>query len=263
MKKYCLFAFLLVLFFGCFSPPDITPPMFIPKSPPDSLEEKGIDAHPENAIYLEWEEPATVADEGIMGYYIYRGKLIGGEYSFKRIDRVEKQTGSWYDTDNYIDYDANLDTTYYYYLKSYNDFTVSSKTSDTVMYKLSSKPILYSPAGEITTSQPIFNFRYYGLYNNSINRFYLRLYKLNDGNYDPVLFIKVRRVDVSKAEYDIYLNNNNDYTIVLYNSLPQTGGLYYLEAGNYRWRIDAIASRVGGAPEVEGAECDWFYFNIE
>ena len=36
-------------------------------------------------------------------------------------------------SDKYIDYDANIDTTYYYYLRSHNDFTESKETSDTVI----------------------------------------------------------------------------------------------------------------------------------
>ena len=59
MKNIFIILSLIFILIACFEQPDITPPQFIQKYSPDSLEERGIDAHPDNAIYLEWEEPAS------------------------------------------------------------------------------------------------------------------------------------------------------------------------------------------------------------
>jgi len=183
------------LLIGCFEQPDITPPHFIPKLPPDSLEERGIDAHPDNAIYLEWEEPASAESDGILDYYIYRGKLIEQEYQFKRIASVEKNDGILFDSDKYVDYDVNLDTTYYYYLKSHNDFTVSQTTSDTVHYKLSHKATLIEPFGDIANIQPSFVFYYPMLTVDRINYFYFRLAYFENELYSIKYFSKIFKFD--------------------------------------------------------------------
>ena len=262
--KYIIVNLLLFFLIGCFDPPEISVPYFIPKSPPDSLIEHGIDAHPDNAIYIEWEEPETAEEEGILGYYVYRGKLVNQEYDFKRIATVDRNTGLLYDSDKYIDNDANLDTTYYYFLKSYNDFTVSTSTSDTVFYKLSYKSTLYEPAGDIFNNNPCFSFNYPRFNIDRINYFYFRLFFLKNGNYRVKLFLKIHRFDLSNYKYYIYLENNDSHTTVLIDSVwTNQEGNKYLEKGVYRWRIDAVSGELGGRPETEGSETDWMYFTVK
>jgi len=254
---------LLFLLIGCESS-DVTAPQFVPKSPPDSLNEKGIDAHPDNAIYLEWIEPASAEDEVIQGYYLYRGKLIDQEYQFERIAVIERNTGILFDSDKYIDYNVNLDTTYYYYLKSHNDFTVSQTTSDTTYYKLSYKAIPYKPLGDIYSDQPSFEFRYPRFNIDNINYFYLRLACFENESYSIKYFIKIFRFDLSEFIFTTYLNSIGSHTTILMDNLPlDTSGKKYLEKGSYRWRIDAIASQLGGAPETEGSESAWMYFTVK
>lgn len=255
---------LLFLLIGCFEQPDITPPMFIPKSPPDSLEERGIDAHPDNAIYLEWEEPETSEQEGILSYYLYRGKLEDGEYQFKYLDEIVRNAGLLYDSDKYVDYDVNLDTTYYYYLKSHNDFTVSKKTSDTVYYKLVNKVAMEYPGGEIASQSPSFKFVTALRNINRISHFYFRLYYLNNSTYEILYFVKRFRFDFSQSRYYIHLNQPDSHeTVLINNLLRNTQNETYLKDGNYRWRVDAIAAELGGAPETEGSESDWMYFTVK
>ena len=253
----------MILLSGCFESPDITPPMFIPKSPPDSLEERGIDAHPDNAIYLEWEEPATAEEEGILSYYIYRGTYNDGEYNFKYIDEVIRNSGVIYESDSYIDYDVGLDSTYYYFLKSHNDFTNSQENSDTVLYNLAFKAYGFQPLGDISDSQPRFTFLYPRHDIDRISHFYLRLYYFNNSTYEIKYFIKILRFDFSKSQYFIYLTYNDSYTTILYDDLwINTSNKKYLEKGNYRWRIDAVSGELGGAPETEGSESEWVYFTV-
>jgi len=264
MKNIFLILVMMLLLSSCFEQPDIAPPQFIPKSPPDSLEERGIDAHPDNAIYLEWEEPASAESEGILDYYVYRGKLIDQEYQFKRIASVERNAGILYDSDSYIDYDVNLDTTYYYYLRSHNDFTISKETSDTVFYRLVYKSTLYKPLGDIYSNQPSFEFNYPRFHVDNINYFYFRLAYFENESYKVKYFSKIFRFDLSKSKYTTYINSSGTHTTILINSLPEdTAGKRYLNKGNYRWRIDAIAAQLGGAPETEGSESDWKYFTVK
>jgi hypothetical protein len=264
MKNIFIISSIVFLLIGCFEQPDITPPYFMSKNSPDSLVERGIDAHPDNAIYLEWEEPVSAESEGILDYYIYRGKLIDQEYQFKKIATVERNAGILYDSDKYIDYDVNLDTTYYYYLKSHNDFTVSQTTSDTVYYKLAYKATLYSPLGDIYSNQPKFGFRYPRFNIDNINYFYLRLAYFENESYSIKYFSKIFRFDLSQSTFIVYINSIGSHTTILMDNLSiDTSGKKYLEEGNYRWRVDAIASQLGGAPETEGSESDWAYFTVK
>ena len=264
MKNIFIISSIVFLLIGCFEQPDITPPYFIPKQSPDSLEERGIDAHPDNAIYLEWEEPASAESEGILDYYIYRGKLIDQEYQFKKIATVERNAGILYDSDKYIDYDVNLDTTYYYYLKSHNDFTVSRETSDTAYYKLSYKATPNSPLGDIYSNQPRFEFQYPRFNIDNINYFYFRLAYFENESYTIKYFSKIFRFDLLKSTFIVYIKSTGSHTTILFDNLwKNSENKNYLEKGNYRWRIDAIASQLGGAPETEGSESDWMYFTVK
>jgi hypothetical protein len=253
-----------VLLAGCFEQPEISVPQFVLKSPPDSLEEQGIDAHPDNAVYLEWEEPGTADAEGILGYYVYRGKIVDREYRFKRIATVNRSSGLLYDSGSYIDNTANLDTMYYYYLKSYNDFTVSKANSDTACYKLALKATPKEPYGNIYETRPQFDFTHVYLRDNRINYLYLRLYYMDQGTYTGIFFVKVHRFDLTKSRYSVYLENNDSHTTVLYEDLWRDNeNRPYLEKGNYRWRVDAVSGELGGAPETEGSESDWMYFTVK
>lgn len=255
---------LSLLLFSCFDQPDISVPRFVPKTPPDSVLERGIDAHPDNAIFLEWEEPAAAEEEGILGYYVYRSTLRDGEYNFKRIATVERNAGLLYESDEYVDNEVKLDSTYYYYLKSYNDFTVSKENSDTVYYKLTIKSRLDLPSGDISNNKPTFEFFYPRYTGSRISYFYLRLYHLKDEAYRIIYFTKTNLFDFSRSAYKIYLKNNDYHTTVLLDSLPVDGsGNKYLEKGNYRWRVDAVSGEPGGGPETEGSESNWMYFTVK
>ncbi len=259
-----ILGFMIMTVTGCFPQPDISVPNFIPKTPPDSVVERGIDAHPDNAIYLEWEEPATAEEEGILGYYIYRGKLVNEDYVFSRIASVQRNEGLLYDSDSYVDYSVHLDTTYYYYLKSYNDFAVSKETSDTAQYKLTHKPTPVSPAGDITSINQFFEFIYPLRTIDRVNYLYFRLYYFENSTYQIKLFAKKHRFDLSQSTFHIYLKNNDSHTTVLMDSLwTDTEEKRYLEKGTYRWRVDAVSGQLGGAPETEGSESAWMYFTVK
>ncbi|MFO7841649.1 MAG: hypothetical protein R6V48_05795, partial [Fidelibacterota bacterium] len=151
-----------------------------------------------------------------------------------------------------------------YYLKSYNDFTVSRENSDTVYYQLALKASLREPEGDIYNEQPRFYFHYTPRLNSRINYLYLRLFYFEEGTYRPKLFVKKHRFDLSSSRFYVYLNGNDAYTTVLYESLwVNADEQKYLEKGNYRWRVDAVSGEVGGAPESQGSESDWMYFTVK
>lgn len=266
MKKLTILIILLCcILSGCFSDPDITPPIFIPKSAPDSLVEHGIDAHYGDAIYLEWYEPENASAEGIQSYYIYRGKKNDkGLLEFDYIDEVKRSDGVIYKSDRYIDYSVNFDTTYYYYLKSSNNFTTSSSTSDTCFYKLVNRAHLSGPSGDIQVNNPRFSFQFPIVTVNNINYFYLRLYYLDEGSYKIKYFVKIFRFDLAKNQYYVYLNNNDQNATILYEDLlVDEDSNKYLEQGTYRWRVDAVAAELAGSLETEGSESDWVYFTVK
>jgi hypothetical protein len=255
---------LSLLLLSCFDPPEISAPRFVPKSSPDSVLERGIDAHPDNAIFLEWEEPATAEEEGILGYYVYRSTLRDGEYDFSRIATVARNAGLLYKSNEYIDNDVTLDSTYYYYLRSYNDFTVSKANSDTVYYRLSRKATLVTPSGDISNNKPIFEFRFPRDTGSRVSYFYLRLYFLEEQQYSIKYFTKTHLFNFSQTSFNVYLQNNSYHTAVLLDNLPEDGSGYkYLEKGNYRWRVDAVSGEPGGGPETEGSESNWMYFTVK
>lgn len=263
MRSYLFIILSALIVVGCFSQPDISAPHFIPKSAPDSLIEKGIDANPDNSIYLEWEEPANGENEGLLGYYLYRGKLVDQEYNFDKIAQIDIDDDFIFNGNTYIDYDVNLDTLYYYFLRSFNNFTESSLTSDTVFYRLSYSATLGTPKGDINDSIPQFYFSFPEFNTNSITHFYFRLYYFDTDRYKIKLFTRIHRFNLSWRDFFVNLNGGDSHTVVLIDSLWQNGSRKYLEKGDYRWRIDAISSRLGGAPEFEGSESDWMEFTIK
>ena len=263
MKKYLIMLLSLILLFACFQQPDISAPVFTSKSRPDSLVEKGIDAGIDNSIYLEWEEPQTANEEGIVGYYLYRGVIKNDDYAFNKIASIERENGIIFKSDEYTDHEVERDTMYYYFLRSYNDFTISEGTSDTVQYKLTTPPNLRDPAGDIYDSIPSFKFvvRKFGV--DNITHFYLRLFFLEQDGYQAVFFSKLRVSDLSQTEFNIYLRSSTQYTTILFDELWENEGKKYLQKGKYRWKIDAISSRLGGEPEFEGSVSDWMEFTVK
>ncbi len=263
MKKLVIFIFTVLVVFSCFEQPEISTPMFVSKSSPDSLIEKGIDANIDNSIYLEWNEPASASLEGINGYHLYRGILVDEEYAFEKIATIERENGVIFKSDEYTDYEVSLDTTYYYYLRSYNDFTISNKTSDTAQYKLVVSASLRQPTGDVNDSIPQFEFLVPRFAIDNISHFYLRLEYLENTGYQSKFFVKLHRFNYAQEQFFINLNSLNQHCIVLYDDVWTHDGRRYLEKGDYRWKIDAISSRLGGLGEVEGSESDWMEFTIK
>jgi len=266
MKKMiiCFMSVIIIFISGCDDNPNISVPNFIPKSLPDNFVETGIDAHSDNAIYLEWNEPSSAENEGILGYYLYRGLFTGGEYKFSKLATIERGNVAVSPSDSYIDYEVSLDTMYYYYLRAYNDFGVSRNTSDTVFYELTYKPNLYEPLGQITDSDPRFYFSYGSGHMDRISYMYLRLLYNEGGVFNPLLFVKRERYDLSNGRFYVYLNQHDSHTFVLLDSLQtDTSGTKYLEKGQYKWRVDAVSSEAYGNPESQGSESNWGYFEVK
>lgn len=268
MKLWIKASFALIIgliFMSCVDNPNISVPEFIEKSMPYELEETGIDAHYENAIYLEWEEPATREAEGILGYYLYRGTFQDGEYSFDKVANVVRESiGNINPSDSYVDYTVNLDTTYYYYLRSYNDFGVSRETSDTAYFQLVYKANLYSPLGDVTDNKTRFYFSYGSTHIDDISYLYMRLFYNDNGAFRIKYFTKSERYDLSNGRFYVYLDNSNSHVHVLTDNLSiGDDGKRYLEKGQYKWRVDAVSTEPDGVAETQGSESNWGYFEVK
>lgn len=263
MKKISIFILTVFLLIACFNQPEISVPQFVAKNPPDSLEVRGIDAGISSSIFLEWEEPDRREEEGLSGYYLYRGVLLNDEYNFDRIATIEIEKGIIFKSNEYTDHEVSLDTMYYYYLRSYNDFTVSNETSDTVQYRLAYPSRLIMPKGDITDSNPKFEFIFprYGI--DNVTHFYLYLYRLEENGYQIKYFYKTKRFDLSRTIFSINLGVSSQQSVILFDDVKVEEGLKCLEKGDYRWKVKAVSSLLGGVPEKEGSVSDWMEFTIK
>ena len=129
-------------------------PVWVEKSRPEDLEEKGIDAHnvnlihPEkNSIKLMWHPNP---EEDIWKYYVYRTKSVDEETNnpidFSSILITESDT-------SFVDENVGLYVEYYYYLKVENFDGINSAPSDTISYELLYKPQAISDTDSVYFQQ--------------------------------------------------------------------------------------------------------------
>ena len=128
-------------------------PIWVGKSRPADLEEKGIDAHNVNLIYplnnsikLMWHHNP---EEDIWKYHVYRTAQMDEEnkpIDFSNILTTESDT-SFYDEEvgHYVKY--------YYYLKAENFDGNKSAASDTISYELLKKPQAISNSDSVHFQQ--------------------------------------------------------------------------------------------------------------
>ena len=197
------------------------PPEFVLKSLDGAENETGIDAIPDgNGIALEW----YPADQNIVEWIkIYKQSQNNPEFSF--LASVESQDSM------YVDYDINLETRYYYFLKSVDKTKVESLPSDTVAYKLLPK------AGNLShTDHPIPTFSWQYPYLSPVGY----LVRLEDNQSAEIIWIS--------SEIQSY----ELITMVVYN-FDGRAKLDTLTSGRqYRWRVDVLGSDL-----FSGSESGW------
>jgi len=196
-------------------------PEFATKSLDIAEHETGIDAIPEgNGILLEWEPLNIDLVEWVKIY-----KKSQGSQNFHFLTSVAS-------TDSiYIDYDVNIETRYYYYLKSVGKAKVESLPSDTSSYRLLPKAASLNYTG---SAVPSFSWQY--PYLSPVGY----LIRLEDEGSSEVVWISN---EIQSYDLITTIDYNNDGKAKL-DSLQS--GL------KYRWRVDVLGSDL-----YSGSESGW------
>ena len=234
-------------------------PIWVEKSRPADLEEKGIDAHNVNLIYpynntikLMWHHNP---EEEIWKYHVYRTNHMDEEnkpIDFSNILTTENDT-LFYDeeVDHYVEY--------YYYLTTENFDGINSATSDTISYELLIKPQAISDSDSVYFQQLQFQW----IDNQSTS------------HIPSYYTIKIENESGQGVWSCMFLNpdflNNGDIVSYPYSlngseCIDHQGANDYLEPGKYYWKIKAL--RLGNGittsadHDVASAESNWVEINI-
>jgi hypothetical protein len=219
------------------TPPD--PPRWVQKSLPEEWPERGIDAHEDGGIYIEWEHNL---EDDIIAYSIYRATCCAiddsiGDYTLlTRLDMRSMQNTE------YIDRTVLTRSKYYYRVRSENTSGNISEYSETQYYSLlpSISSNVLSPNG-ISDSLGI--------------RGYLRWY------YSPIIEMEDFLLTILSEQNDLvtrvsfsprnYIDGAEAWQLPIEIDLQPTQ--------IYKWRIDASANYIDGR-ESEGSESTWATF---
>ena len=216
-----------------------SPPIWVEKSLPEDWPERGIDAHENGGIVLEWEPNI---EDIIIAAYIYRASgndIIDSIGNFDLIERVEYESMA---NHVYIDDYAIPGRKYYYKMKVEDESNNLSVSSDTISYFLLPKP-------KIEWMDP-----------NGFNS-YLDQDRDLSWRYGYALELENYRLTLVTSENELlgriiifpgnYLGYNE------YWQIPQS---IILEDGIiYKWRIETAAKYVDGK-ETKGSESSWATF---
>ena len=236
-----------------------SPPVWVEKSRPVDLEERGIDAHninlinpDKNSIKLEW---YPNPEEDIWKYHLYQTDVVDEENNpidFSIILTTENDT-LFYDDEvtNYAEY--------FFYLKAENFDGIISTTSDTIFYELLRKPQAISITDSIYFQQLQFQW-----------------IDSQSGSQIPSYYaIKIENEYGQGIWSCLFLNpnflNNGEIASYFYSlngsaCVEHQGNDDYLEAGKYYWKIKPL--RLGNGittsadHDVASAESNWVEINI-
>ena len=234
-------------------------PIWVEKSRPADLEEKGIDAHNVNLIYpdrnsikLMWHPNP---EEDIWKYHVYRTNQMDEEnkpIDFSNILTTEDDT-LFYDEEVYYYFK------YYYYLKAENFDGNKSDASDTISYELLIKPQAISNSDSVQSEQLQFQW----------------IDSQSTSHIPSYYTIKVENESGQGVWSCMFLNPDflNNGLIISYpysfndsECIDHQGANDYLEPGKYYWKIKAL--RLGNGittsadHDVSSAESNWVEINL-
>ena len=235
-------------------------PVWVEKSRPEDLEEQGIDAHNVNLIHPEQNSIKLMwypnPEEDIWKYYVYRTKSVDEETNnpidFSSILITESDT-------SFVDENVGLYVEYYYYLKVENFDGINSATSDTVTYKLLTKPQAISYSNLIHSEQLQFQW----------------IDSQHPGEIPNYYAVKVENESGQGIWSCLFLNpdflNSGEIVSYLYSlngsaCVEHHGTDEYLDSGKYYWKIKPL--RLGNGittsadHDVVSAESNWVEINI-
>jgi hypothetical protein len=222
---------------------DSTPPstpQWIEKSMPDEWPERGVDAHKNSDVYLEWENNP---EEDIVAYYVYRAELDLTDNNMSEFSLLMRLEAEALTKTEYLDDQATTGVGYFYKLKSLDDSNNLSSYSDTVYYDL--LPIIHLqtmiPNGVTDTlgGSRLLSWQY--------------IYTIEMENYQVTILNETDEL-VYRSTFppgDYTSSNNEEWKIPI--------DVEFVNGELYKWRIDTAAKYVFGR-ETSGSESDWAHF---
>lgn len=255
---------LMIVLIGCPSPvEDPNPPgapVWVGKSLPESLQERGIDAE-NNRIRLEWHQNL---EDDLAGYRIYRADT-SLDNSFDLIQTIDLIQNIGVDTvfsDNSIFNYVN----YFYYITSVDLADNESDRSDTISYMLINPPQLLAPSNVIVSGTLTFVWLDRASNFTFSNEYVLRLDRLNAGKFTSIWVCRFTNQwfgweNHTPIPFNYFPANSSTHPG---NLIACLGDTTWLSAGSYRWKIKAISEvdNHTGLDEASG-ESEWGYFEIE
>ena len=222
-------------------------PVWVEKSRPEDLEEKGIDAHnvnlidPEkNSIKLTWHPNP---EEDIWKYYVYRTDSVDEETNnpidFSSILTTESDT-------SFIDENVGLYVEYYYYLKVENFDGINSAPSDTISYELLYKPQAISDSDSVYFQQLQFQW-----------------IESSGGSHVPSGYVIRINNEFSESIWTCEIQPPSYFNPRTFNYSPggidcleHNGISGYLDLGKYYWKVKSLLH------DQASAESNWVEINI-
>ena len=242
--------FLCIIYCGCSEiteKQDIpSPPVWVEKSRPEDLEEKGIDAHNVNLIYpdrnsikLMWHPNP---EEDIWKYHVYRTNQMDEEnkpIDFSNILTTEDDT-LFYDEEVYYYFK------YYYYLKAENFEGIESNASETIFYTLLKKPQAISVPDSVHFQQMQFQW-----------------IETSGGSYVPSGYIIRINNEFSESIWTCEIQPPGYFNPRTFNYSPggidcleHNGISGYLDPGEYYWKVKSLLH------DQASAESNWVEIDI-
>ena len=243
-KEYLIILFALLILDSCgLDIEDSTPPstpQWIEKSMPDDWPERGVDAHQNSAIFLEWEESI---DQDIVGYDIYRAEWDDTNDSMSDYGLIAKLESGSLQRNEYSDDQAHTRVGYFYKLRSRNDSDNESSFSDSVYYELlpSVRLQTMTPNGVSDTlgESRLLSWQY--------------IYTIEMENYQVTILTETNEL-VYRSTFlpGDYTSSSNEKWKIPMDVILESGNIY-------KWRIDTAANYISER-ETSGSESDWGYF---
>jgi hypothetical protein len=245
MQKACLIFFCAYLTLdSCgLDIEDSTPPskpQWIEKSMPDEWPERGVDAHENSDIYLEWENNP---DEDIEAYYVYRAEWDNTDDDMSKFILLVRLEAESLQKAEYLDDQASTGVEYFYKLRSLDDSNNLSSYSDSVHYELlpniGVQTMIPNAVSDQLGESRILSWQY--------------TYTIAMENYQVTILTKSNEI-VHRSTF-----SPGDYTGSGLSEWIIPQDVFFVNGEVYKWRIDTAAKYVSGK-ETSGSESNWAYF---
>ncbi len=263
--KISISAFIFILF-GCpdyvEDPNPPAPPVFVEKTYPADLIEKGIGAYnfntenpDKNSIQLMW-HPNT--EDDLAGYKLYRALEIVDELTdFEVIETIDLSTTMSGRDTFFVDTTPAELKRYYYYLTAYDLAGNNSLPSDSISYKLLKKPHAFPIAHGTTSRNLTFRWEEHQLDSEFPQNSVIRI---NDED-DLTVWVCLFYYPFNGYSFNFAPNgeNVNEEVVIAFNGIEG-----YLPPGRYFWKVEALRLGNGISTDADmdyvGAESDWVEF---